>query len=257
MNASQFQEILKKADTLEKSDILQLKKVQENFPYFQIPHVLVAKYEYQKQTQQVAPALGLAAITSPDRIWLKKLVEQESGSVEVSPAEDLLPEDQPEKPSQASRTHSLKVLGEQLKGNSVEREETPETEIVEKAAPPSPKRRTRRAGAGDDLIETIKKREKKTIVDSKKKEQIDLIKAFSKKSIKLATIKEIEANQNTENLAASSTQINDNLISESYAKLLLKQNKKDKAIEIYEKLGLKFPDKKAYFADLIENLKNS
>lgn len=257
MNSSQFQEILKKADTLEKSDILQLKKVQENFPYFQIPHVLIAKYEFQKKTNLAASSLGWAAITSPDRIWLKKLVEQEVSNSEKSPAEDLLPEDQPEKPSQASRTQSLKVLGEQLKGNSVEQEETTEKAIEEKPEPPKPKRRTRRAGAGDDLIETIKKREKKTIVDSKKKEQIDLIKAFSKKSIKLATIKEIEANQNTENLAASSTQINDNLISESYAKLLLKQNKKDKAIEIYEKLGLKFPDKKAYFADLIQNLKNS
>lgn len=254
MNASQFQEILKKADTLEKSDILQLKKVQENFPYFQIPHVLIAKYEFQKKTNMAASSLGWAAITSPDRIWLKKLVEQEVSNSATSPAEDLLPEDQPEKPSQASRTQSLKVLGEQLKGNKAEE---PEKKVEEKPEPPKPKRRTRRASAGDDLIETIKKREKKTIVDSKKKEQIDLIKAFSKKSIKLATIKEIEANQNTENLAANSTQINDNLISESYAKLLLKQNKKDKAIEIYEKLGLKFPDKKAYFADLIENLKNS
>lgn len=254
MNASQFQEILKKADTLEKSDILQLKKVQENFPYFQIPHVLIAKYEFQKKTNLAASSLGWAAITSPDRIWLKKLVEQEVSNSATSPAEDLLPEDQPEKPSQASRTQSLKVLGEQLKGNKTEE---PEKKVEEKPEPPKPKRRTRRASAGDDLIETIKKREKKTIVDSKKKEQIDLIKAFSKKSIKLATIKEIEANQNTENLAANSTQINDNLISESYAKLLLKQNKKDKAIEIYEKLGLKFPDKKAYFADLIENLKNS
>lgn len=254
MNASQFQEILKKADTLEKSDILQLKKVQENFPYFQIPHVLIAKYEFQKKTNMAASSLGWAAITSPDRIWLKKLVEQEVSNSATSPAEDLLPEDQPEKPSQASRTQSLKVLGEQLKGNKTEE---PEKKVEEKPEPPKPKRRTRRASAGDDLIETIKKREKKTIVDSKKKEQIDLIKAFSKKSIKLATIKEIEANQNTENLAANSTQINDNLISESYAKLLLKQNKKDKAIEIYEKLGLKFPDKKAYFADLIENLKNS
>jgi hypothetical protein len=254
VNASQFQEILKKADSLEKSDVLHLKKVQENFPYFQIPHVLIAKYEFQKKMNSAASSLGWAAITSPDRIWLKKLVEQEVSNSKTSPAEDLLPEDQPEKPSQASRTQSLKVLGEQLKGNKAEE---PEQKVEEKPEPPKPKRRTRRASAGDDLIETIKKREKKTIVDSKKKEQIDLIKAFSKKSIKLATIKEIEANQNTENLAATSTQINDNLISESYAKLLLKQNKKDKAIEIYEKLGLKFPDKKAYFADLIENLKNS
>ena len=107
----------------------------------------------------------------------------------------------------------------------------------------------------EDLIESIKQKEKKAILDAKKKEQIDLIKAFSKKDIKLATIKEIEANQNTENLAEASTKLNDNLLSESFAKILLNQGKKGMAKEIYEKLALKFPEKKTYFADLIEKLK--
>ena len=150
---------------------------------------------------------------------------------------------------QASRTQSLKALGDQLKGTAPQPEKP--------KSPEKPKKRVKRLGAGEDLIETIKKKEKKQILDSKKQEQIDLIKAFSKKDIKLATIKEIEANQNTENLAAESTKINDNLISESYAKLLVKQDKQAKAIEIYKKLSLKFPDKRAYFADLIENLKKS
>jgi ABC-type sulfate transport system substrate-binding protein len=82
-----------------------------------------------------------------------------------------------------------------------------------------------------------------------------MIKAFSKKEFKLATIKEIEANQNTENLAETSTQLHENLLSESFAKILAQQGKKVKAKEIYEKLALKFPDKRTYFADLIEKLK--
>jgi hypothetical protein len=88
------------------------------------------------------------------------------------------------------------------------------------------------------------------------KEQIDLIKAFSKKDIKLATLKEIEDNINPENLAESSTKFNDNLLSESYAKLLVAQGKKKLAQEIYKKLILKFPDKRAYFEELIQKLKD-
>ncbi|HCX74935.1 MAG TPA: hypothetical protein DHU93_05485, partial [Algoriphagus sp.] len=99
--------------------------------------------------------------------------------------DDLLPEDQPEKPDQASRTQSLKALGDQLKGTAPQPEKP--------KSPEKPKKRVKRLGAGEDLIETIKKKEKKQILDSKKQEQIDLIKAFSKKDIKLATIKEIEA----------------------------------------------------------------
>lgn len=248
MNASQFQDILNRESDIGKTEILQLKKIQENFPYFNIPHILHARYEFQKNGE-LPMSLGMAAITSPDRIYLKTLIETPLKVQKSKDAEDLLPEENNFKPDPAARTQSLLKLSENLRGEQLSQTTAPQEE--------KPKKRTRKAGAGEDLIESIKKKEKKEILDDKKKEQIDLIKAFSKKEIKLATIKEIEANQNNENLAESSTQINDNLISESLAHLLLKQGKTSKAIEIYKKLGLKFPDKRAYFADLIENLKNS
>jgi hypothetical protein len=250
LNAAQFIELLSKSEALGRSDLLSLKKIQENFPYFQIPHVLTARYDFLKTPTKPSKSLGYAAITSPDRIWLKKLVERRSASETVkskAEKEDLLPEELSGKVDPTLRTQSLVKLGDGLKGVKPTEEVVPEEK-------PKPVRK-RRTAPSDDLIETIKRKEKKTILDSKKREQIDLIKAFSKKEIKLATIKEIEANQNNENLAASSTEINDNLLSESFAKLLVSQGKKPKAKKIYEKLMLKFPDKRSYFADLIEELK--
>ena len=234
MNAVQFLDIVHKADALDSSEITQLQKVLENFPYFQIPHVLMARYEFLQNGTQNIPSLGFAAITSPDRIWLKSFIEKPKESIDSPILE----------PLQTEVYTDEKI---DISPSSVEREDKTEAEK------PKPRRRKL---PKDDLIETIKKKEKKEIVDEKKKEQIDLIRAFSKKSIKLATIKEIQANQNTENLAASSTKINDNLISESYAKILAKQGKTQLAAEIYEKLVLKFPDKRTYFADLIEKLKD-
>ena len=114
----------------------------------------------------------------------------------------------------------------------------------------------KRKAPKEDLIESIRRKEKREILDSEKRAQIDLIKAFSKKDIKLATIKEIETNQNNENLATASTSLNDGLISETFANILLQQSKKAMAIEIFEKLALKFPEKRAYFADLIEKSKD-
>lgn len=246
MNATQFLDLIQKADHLEKSDVLQLKKVQENFPYFQIPYVLAARYEFLKGKGVKSQLLGQAAITSPDRVWLKNLIEK-PGQGELKPnskIEAFLPEDSSSELDAADRTTSLKNLGLQLKGQPLEGETINKKPEVKRRKPPK-----------DDLIETIKRKEKRQIVDSKKQEQIDMIKAFSKKEFKLATIKEIEANQNTENLADSSTKLNDNLLSESFAKILTQQGKKGMAKEIYEKLALKFPDKRAYFADLIEKLK--
>lgn len=248
MNAAQFIELINKSGTPSRSDLLSLKKIQENFPYFQIPHVLAARYEYSKDPKAPSESLGYAAITSPNRVWLKELIEREvDATPRNSQKEELLPEDVKTSKDPNQRTKSLLQLGENLKGQKVEAEaaEKPKAKPVRK----------RRKSPNDDLIETIKKKEKKEILDSKKREQIDLIKAFSKKEIKLATIKEIEANQNNENLAASSTEINDDLLSESFAKLLVNQGKKAKAKKIYEKLMLKFPDKRSYFADLIEKLK--
>lgn len=55
-------------------------------------------------------------------------------------------------------------------------------------------------------------------------------------------------------LADKSTQIQD-VISENYAKILAMQGRKDKAIEVYEKLSLINPEKKHIFAIQIEKLK--
>ena len=215
MNATQFVELIQKADRLEKGDYLLLKKVQKNFPYFHVAHALSSRFEALQQDSNPSPSLPLAAVTSSDRKWLKKWLTNPIGASETITEEN-------------------------------------EGAAIEVIASPKPKKRP---APKEDLIESIKRKDKKEILDVKKQEQIDLIKAFSKKDIKLATIKEIEANQNTENLADASTSLNDQVLSETFAKILLQQNKKAMAIEIYERLALKFPEKRAYFADLIEKTK--
>lgn len=247
MNATQFLDLIQRADQLEKADLLQLKKVQENFPYFQIPYVLAARYDFLKSAEKRSETLGHAAITSPDRTWLRQYLERPA--IEDSrfgqQDEDVPPINHEPAAELEYPTESFEKPTQQLSGQ----DPNGEVETIEN---PRPKRRQ---PPKEDLIETIKRKEKKKILDAKTKEQIDLIKAFSKKDIKLATIKEIEANQNTENLAESSTKLHDNLLSESFARILINQGKKGMAKEIYEKLTLKFPEKRAYFADLIEKLK--
>lgn len=219
MNASQFIELLQKADQLEKADYLLLNKVRKNFPFFFVSHALAARYELKNQGD--TSSLSFAAITSTDRVWLKQWL-----------------------------TKTIKAKIPETPQDSVSTEIVPEGLHNESSTKPK-----KRKAPKDDLIESIRRKDKKEILDSKKQEQIDLIKAFSKREIKLATIKEIEANQNNQNLADSSTTLNDELVSETFAKILLQQSKKAMAIEIYEKLALKFPDKRAYFADLIEKSK--
>jgi hypothetical protein len=60
---------------------------------------------------------------------------------------------------------------------------------------------------------------------------------------------------NPVNLAARSVVENEDFYTETYASICLKQGNDSKAIKIYEKLSLKFPEKSSYFAGLIEKIK--
>ncbi len=57
--------------------------------------------------------------------------------------------------------------------------------------------------------------------------------------------------------AAEVSNVESDVLTEAMAEVLVKQNKKEKAIEMYEKLSLMNPSKSAYFAAKIESLKTS
>jgi hypothetical protein len=107
------------------------------------------------------------------------------------------------------------------------------------------------------LMDSIKNREKKDVLDAKKHIQDELIDEFNKKTVKFKIDPNIEEIGEGLDLSIESTRLKENLISESFAKILIKQKKIDEAKEIYKKLQLKFPDKKAYFADCLKQLENN
>ncbi|AWW31776.1 hypothetical protein DN752_17485 [Echinicola strongylocentroti] len=285
MNAAKLLDIVKRSNSLNKEDFRALLKLHETFPYFLVPKVLAAKYERKVSDGKSQELLHWAAVQSPDRSWLKSLIEEEIHFVQLpeqntqgtkeqskttknlqpkptADTEKPTPQEQQTspKPQVTDRAEVLKKLEEnlnKLRHNEPDQKTTDDQKNIEKNKTTAKKKTTRRKSTNNnDLIETIKKKDKKAIKDTKKQEQMDIIKAFSKKEIKLAAIKEIEDTGKNTDLSVQSTQLSDKLLSESYAKLLTKQGKKEKAIDIYQKLSLKFPNKKAYFANLIKELKD-
>lgn len=275
MNSKEFLSLLHNSDQLNKDDFKDSLKLQEEFPYFLIPKALGARYEWNNSATTSNTLLHWAAVLSPDRKRLKELVTEKIVLTQITGEEPkpLLPDDKEEKEevenqsiqpitsedtvSEAAKmeTHSrpnrdeiLRRLEENLKKikkKDVDGGPSGEHEKKKEVADSSPENER------EDLIASIAKKEE---LYQRKKEQLDLINNFDEKPIRLSREK-MDQEENLPDLSEKSTLLNDNMLSESFAKLLVKQNKKQEAIEIYRKLILKFPKKKTYFADQIEQLK--
>ena len=103
------------------------------------------------------------------------------------------------------------------------------------------------------LIEELKTKKKLVPETEKQKEQIDIIDRFIKKQPSIQ--KGIGAAVDRSDLAEKTLTHTDSIVSETLVEILLKQGKKDKAIEMLKKLIWKFPQKKAIFAAQIDELK--
>lgn len=98
--------------------------------------------------------------------------------------------------------------------------------------------------------------EKRSIFRKNKKKEVEIIDKIIKED---PTIPKLDINNlpdNSVDLSSKSITISKGPVSENFAKILGLQGKKEKAIEIYEQLILKNPEKKPYFEAQIEKLKN-
>ena len=95
--------------------------------------------------------------------------------------------------------------------------------------------------------------------DKKRKAQMAIIDAFieSTPEFKYYEVPRGGKEVQQEDLSKPSTELKEEFVSETLAIIFSKQGKKARAIHIYKKLILKFPEKKAYFASRIEALKKN
>ena len=93
----------------------------------------------------------------------------------------------------------------------------------------------------------------KKIVRSKKQNSDEIINIFLEKKPKIKNNKQRFFNA-SENAKKSIVENND-IITETLAKVYTKQEHFEKAILAYQKLSLKYPQKSSYFADLIKVIK--
>jgi hypothetical protein len=93
----------------------------------------------------------------------------------------------------------------------------------------------------------------KSIYPRKEEESDDLIDQFIKKNPELEVKKPQESE--IEDISEESIQEKEDFLSEKLAHVYLKQGYYEKALQAFEKLSLKYPEKSDYFADQIKKIK--
>ena len=128
--------------------------------------------------------------------------------------------------------------------------EQPDASII------APVTKRKRHSATDTIIEEIKTQKEEIEPESERqKEQIQIIDQFIRVQPSISISKEKLQLPPADLNSIKSGEFGENIVSETLVEILIKQGKKERAVEVLKKLIWKYPQKKTYFASRIEDLK--
>ena len=153
-------------------------------------------------------------------------------------------ENKEKKSEQISQPKAKNIISPQKKKTGQKKVSNATTKKVSISAKEKGKIKSKKAAIKQNKKSQLKQQDQKIIIDE-----------FIDKNPKIKPIKSTDIKKPSEDLSAKSTEFKPEASSEYLARIYIEQNKKKKAIAIYESLSLKFPEKKSYFAGLIKKLK--
>lgn len=254
-------------DDLTATDFQQLQESLAAYPYCQALHTLTAKAASVYQRSQAVSYVRQAAAHALSRNALRKLIENEfqwsdnllSRLNELSARHVPIPDDYQQESyalfkSKAGIGNGFPKLALlQLPAlNKLESQETI----------PTPEDPTlAETNLQNDLVQIIESVPDQPVLspaDLERQRQFELIDSFIRNEPRISPVRSKPGEVlEQEDLTKRSKPASDGLVTESFAKILIKQGKTDKAREIYRKLMVKNPEKKAYFAAKIGELEAS
>jgi hypothetical protein len=219
MNAASFAELY---DTFDPTDQQQAKQIQgliEDYPYFQTLLLLSAKAEVAQEKLTAEKALQKAAIATSDRGLLKAFME--------SP---------------------VKVQKKKTPKKSTSK--TTQKEAVAPSPPPQKKTQPTTFSFTEwvNRLETHSPQASHTNASDK----WDLIDAFIEKNPSIGPISKTSSYQDP--LEGNEIPQSE-LMTETLARVFVKQEKYEEALKAYTILSLKYPEKNSFFADQIKAIK--
>ncbi|PWK26536.1 hypothetical protein LV89_02384 [Arcicella aurantiaca] len=233
MNKDVFSYLIAHPANISLSDVKTIESITKQYPYCQLGHTLLAKGYHSHYAEELAfEKIRHASAHAVSRNALRKLINGSFRNEVITTSNQKF---------ESEYLHKLKETPEE-QVITLEEDISEQTEMISNLD-----MLTNSAAVEDLLIDEIAQKQQlqNSIIDNFLMKDPGLIRT---------TKSQLEAMGKQEDLSVRSSKLEKGIVTESYAKILTMQGRKEKAIEVYQKLILKFPEKKAYFASKIKEL---
>ena len=276
MNVTDYTYLINKPDAIHEKQTEGLEKVLIDFPYFQSARAIQLKGLYNQNSFKYNAALKITAAYSTDRSVLFDFITSDTFTsihkslydrkaleildIQVIDSEIIIAEEKSELKINTLEQSILTLIKE---ASPIEKEDNSIT-VEEKLAIGTPLDFSKKEQhsfqewlqlSRTEPIERENEQprnEPTPIIDADKRKKIELIDKFIETSPKISPVKHGVPSTVSFDLNAAD---NSSLMTETLARVYLEQKKYQKAIQAYEILILKYPEKSSFFADRITDIK--
>ena len=240
-DATSFFNLLDKFEPSNSKQLEALQLVLEKYPTFHLARTYQLKALQQLNPDAFDKQLSHTAIATHDRELLYEFIENQKtkGIVknEEAPKESVVATKTPPKETKKKTKTEKKKVKKAVNKN------------------PTQQQKTEKVPEALSFSEWAKYLKTKQVITKEKptlEDKFQLIDSFLENTKRIVPDKNVK---NTVDLSEKSWASTDELMTETLAKVFVKQKKYDKALQAFQILGLKYPEKNSFFADQIKEIK--